>query len=123
VLEQLAGYVESFALKQGLNPADTNALALAAEELFVNTVRHSHPPANLVEYALACSGDSAVTTYSDDAQPYDPTQQAAPDATLPVDVRPIGGLGIHFIRKTMQGFHYARIDGRNVITLTRRLVR
>jgi anti-sigma regulatory factor (Ser/Thr protein kinase) len=122
-LEQLVGYVESFANRQDLSPADANVLALAAEELFVNTATHSNPPANWVEYSLARCGDSVVATYSDDAQPYDPTQQEEPDTTLPVEARPIGGLGIHFIRKTMQSFHYARIDGRNVVTLTRRLVR
>jgi len=122
-LDHVVGYIETFADQHGLNSGDTYALTLAAEELFANTVNHSKPPATLVEFSLAYSGDTAIATYADDAQPYDPTQQAAPDTSLPAEMRPIGGLGVHFIRKTMEVFQYARQDGRNIVTFTRRLKR
>jgi serine/threonine-protein kinase RsbW len=120
-LDRITAYIESFAEQHNLSPADTYALSLAAEELFANTVKHSRPPATWVEFFLVRGGDDVIATYSDDALPYDPTLEPAPDTSLPAEVRPVGGLGIHFIRKTMQSFNYARLEGRNVITLTRRL--
>ena len=33
----------------------------------------------------------------------------------------MGGLGIYLVRKTMDGVAYRRQDGRNVVTLTKRV--
>lgn len=120
-LVRLVDAIESFAAEHGLRPADVHALTLAAEELFANTVNHSHPPANYVEFGLGLEDGAVTAVYADDGAPFDPTAQAAPDTTLPADLRPIGGLGIHFIRRTMQSFDYERVDGRNVVRFIRRL--
>lgn len=120
-LAQLVSYIEAFAEQHTLGPSDTYALNLAAEELFANTVKHSHPPATLVEFSLRLDGDTVRATYLDDGAPYDPTQNTEPDTALGAEDRPIGGLGIHFIRKAMQNFSYSRQDGCNRIGFSRRL--
>jgi anti-sigma regulatory factor (Ser/Thr protein kinase) len=38
-----------------------------------------------------------------------------------VETRRIGGLGIHFIRKSMQNFQYSRLGNRNLLLFTRRI--
>lgn len=122
-LPHLVAYIDTFAEKHGLNFADTNALTLAAEELFANTIEHSHPPANWVEFSLARADESVIATYADDAPPFDPTLQSESDTKAPVETRRIGGLGIHFIRKSMQNFQYARLGNRNLLLFTRRITR
>ena len=57
----------------------------------------------------------------DDGRPFDPTAQALADTTAGIDQRKIGGLGIHFIRRTMAGMTYRRQGDRNILTLTARL--
>ena len=42
-----------------------------------------------------------------------------PDIDAPIEERPIGGLGVHFVRVLMDGFRYRRSDGRNIVTLTK----
>lgn len=118
-LGPLTAYIEAFAERNSWAAADTLAFTLAAEELLANTVRHSDPPARSVEFALESSGDRALATYSDDGAMFDPTTHPEPDTTLPVEQRPIGGLGIHFIRRTMSTFAYRREGERNVILFGR----
>ncbi|WP_176441764.1 ATP-binding protein [Granulicella rosea] len=120
-LVRLVDAVESFAAEHGLRPADAHALTLAAEELFANTVKHSQPPAGYVEFTLGLADGVVTAVYIDDGAPFDPTARAAPDTTLPAELRPIGGLGIYFIQRTMQSFAYERLDGRNVLRFTRKL--
>ncbi len=43
------------------------------------------------------------------------------DITLTADEREIGGLGIFLIRQIMNEVRYQRIDGKNVLTLEKRL--
>jgi anti-sigma regulatory factor (Ser/Thr protein kinase) len=118
-LPALVDYIEAFACHNGLTPTDVMAFNLAAEELFANTLLHSQPPATLVEFWLVSDASSVTGVYVDDAAPFDSTTLPEADITLPVEKRRVGGLGIHFIRRTMQTFAYRRTAERNVTTFSR----
>lgn len=120
-LSRLVSYIEAFAAAGALCAEDASAFILAAEELFANTINHSTTPASAICFSLACSFAEASATYTDDASAFDPTRHPVPDTTLPIDQRPLGGLGIHFIRRTMPRLAYARVDGHNVIRFGRPL--
>lgn len=68
---------------------------------------------------LRLDGGILEVELEDDARPYDPTAVPHPDIDAPIEARPIGGLGIHFVREMMDGFAYRRSEGRNVVTLTK----
>ena len=53
--------------------------------------------------------------------PFDPTVRAEVDTTLSAEDRPIGGLGIHLVRKIMDSINYERVDSLNVLTLRKKL--
>jgi anti-sigma regulatory factor (Ser/Thr protein kinase) len=59
---------------------------------------------------------------TDDGTPFDPFARDAPDTTLPVEERPIGGLGIHLVGQLMDEVSYQRRDGHNVVVLVKQLV-
>jgi anti-sigma regulatory factor (Ser/Thr protein kinase) len=60
---------------------------------------------------------------TDEGTPFDPTTRKEVDTTLPVEERPIGGLGILLVRKLMDSINYERIDGKNVLTLRKNLIK
>jgi anti-sigma regulatory factor (Ser/Thr protein kinase) len=53
----------------------------------------------------------------DSGIPYDPLKKPDPDITLAVEDRPIGGLGIYMVKKTMDDMTYAYENGYNILTL------
>jgi serine/threonine-protein kinase RsbW len=60
-------------------------------------------------------------TVLDDAPPFDPLEAPEPDTTLPVEQRPLGGLGIFLVRKLMDEVQYERRDGRNRVACRKRI--
>ena len=46
---------------------------------------------------------------------------AEPDVSLGADERPIGGLGIFLVRKTMDEVRYAYRDGQNVLSIRKKI--
>jgi anti-sigma regulatory factor (Ser/Thr protein kinase) len=62
-----------------------------------------------------------TVTLTDDGPPFDPFGRAAPDTTLSVEERPIGGLGLHLVRELMDKVSYERRDGYNVVVLVKEL--
>jgi anti-sigma regulatory factor (Ser/Thr protein kinase) len=57
----------------------------------------------------------------DDAAAFNPLEARPPDTASGLDERPIGGLGIHVVRKLMDEMAYERREGRNRLTLRKRI--
>jgi anti-sigma regulatory factor (Ser/Thr protein kinase) len=59
----------------------------------------------------------------DEAPAFDPTQAPEPDITLPLHLRPVGGLGIFLARRLMDAMTYRRTsDQQNEVTLTKNIL-
>lgn len=64
----------------------------------------------------------AVIRFTDGGIPFNPLETNIPDTTaLPADDRPIGGLGIFLVRKLMDDVAYEHRDGKNILTLKKRI--
>ena len=57
----------------------------------------------------------------DDGRPFNPLAQPEPRVSQPIDERPIGGLGIHMMRKSLDGMEYRRAEGKNILLMIKRL--
>ena len=56
----------------------------------------------------------------DSGPPFDPLSGGDPDVSGALDERPIGGLGLHLVRKLADESTYERKEGLNVVRLVRR---
>ena len=99
---------------------------LTVEELVTNCIKYGYAAVDTtdkgIDVAISIVGGELRIILSDDAAPFDPLAQAAPDLSLPIEERPIGGLGIHMLRQMSTGFAYVFEDGRNIVTITKQLV-
>lgn len=120
---RLAAAVEAFCEARGLGEGVAHALNLALDELLVNTISYGYDDAGDHEIAVGLTvGAGRVTmTIRDDARAFDPTLAPDPDIDAELDDRPIGGLGIHIVRAMMDEIGYQRADGKNLLTLTKRV--
>ena len=97
---------------------------VAIDELFGNIARYAYPDGRgqaTVQLTLSHAPTAAEITFIDSGIPFDPLAQQAPDTTPSAEERAIGGLGIHLVKKTMSDVRYARIDGRNMLTIRKLL--
>lgn len=120
---RLAEEVEAFCEAQGLGEAIAHALNLSLDELLANTINYGYDDAatHAIEVSLSATPEGVTVTVRDDARAFDPTLAPEPDIDAELDDRPIGGLGIHIVRAMMDEIGYQRLDGRNLLTLTKRV--
>ncbi len=100
-------------------PAADYLANLALEELITNCIKYGYDDAleHVIEIELKFSGGELVLTVVDDGHPFNPLEQPEPDTDLPVEDRPIGGLGIHLLRKMSDHMEYTRLENQNRLTL------
>lgn len=121
-ITRLAGFVDAFCAPLRLTEKDLLSLHLALEEAVTNVINHGYDDGqpHTFTVAIAAADDGRITiVVTDDAPAFDPLAQPAVDVSLPLDERPIGGLGVHLVKKLMDYSHYERRDGKNILTLER----
>lgn len=119
----LAQFVDEVCESIGLDMATTMQMNLALEEAVVNVMKYAYPSDTIGDIKIdACASDVRLKfVISDNGTPFDPTTKAEVDTTLSTEKRPIGGLGIHLVRKIMDSINYERIGDKNVLTLRKKI--
>ena len=97
---------------------------VAIDELFSNIARYAYPKgAGQATVGFVFSPEERVCSvvFTDSGTPFNPLTQDEPDTSVPADERPIGGLGIFLVKKTMDAIDYRRENGRNILTIRKKL--
>ena len=122
-IPRLADFVDAYCAVLPATQKDLLALQLSLEEIVTNVINHGYTDGQPHTFTVAFSvTDHRITVVVDDDAPaYDPLARPEVDTSLPLEDRPIGGLGVHLVKKLMTSARYERRDGHNVLTLERLL--
>ena len=98
------------------------AISLAVEELFTNMVKYNPEGSGDITLSIARDGGRMIVTIVDrDVQPFDVTQTADVDTSLPLHERRVGGLGIHLVKQIVDDLRYEYADSCSTITIVKNL--
>ena len=119
----LNDFVKRISGQLNIAPSVVKSIRLAVEEAVVNVMDYAYP-ANVVgkiKIRALSDGETLEFVISDSGVAFDPTQALEADTSLSANDRPIGGLGILLVRELMDSINYERINGRNVLTLKKKI--
>ncbi len=121
-LGEVTAFIDAFLEEHGCSMKTQMQIELSVEEVFVNIANYAYPDkAGEAQIRLSEADGIATLVFTDAGVPYDPLQKEEPDVTLPAEERQIGGLGIMLVKKNMDEVLYSRENGKNVLTLRKRI--
>jgi anti-sigma regulatory factor (Ser/Thr protein kinase) len=124
-LSKIGQYVNTAAQAADLDKKVSYHLRMAVDEIATNIIVHGYDEAGLTGDVLVLSemDDQTLTiTLEDTSAPFDPRKLGRPDQLdLPVEERPIGGLGIYLTIQNVDKFDYEYVDhhNRNIFIINR----
>jgi serine/threonine-protein kinase RsbW len=123
LLVELRRFVEIQAEKIGAKPGSIHDLIQAVDEAASNIIIHGYRDGpGEIEVEVRASKSKIVVCLRDQAPSFDPTQVPSPNTNLPLEQRPIGGLGVHLIRHCVDEFsHCVPSSGGNELILVKNL--
>ncbi|MBC6936874.1 MAG: ATP-binding protein [Chloroflexi bacterium] len=113
------GFFESLEVERDV----IDDLIFAANELATNVIKYGYSGGvGRIEIRVACDSEFASLRIRDEAPLFDPTQASSPDLTLPLEIRPLGKMGIYLTMDYMDDVQYHPLGQTgNEITLKKKL--
>ena len=99
-------------------------LRLAVEEVFVNIASYAYDPAiGPAEVRCEVLDDPlrVVIQFLDHGKPFDPLAREDADTSEEALMERIGGLGILLVKETMDAVSYSYEEGKNILTILKKL--
>lgn len=115
--------LEQFAREHQLPPAAFAAADLALEEHVTNVIEYAYDDTapHEIQIRLSVEDGHLQIEIEDDGRPFNPLTRPPVDTSLPLDEKPVGGLGVHLIRSLMDEAEYRRESGKNILRLRKRI--
>ena len=123
-LETVLAFIDEQLEQYGCGIRAQAAIDVAVDELFINIAKYAYSPkTGPATVCIDVRKDplSVEITFIDNGRQYDPLTAAEPDTSLPLDERPIGGLGILIVKKSMDVVSYEYKDGKNILTIQKNI--
>lgn len=122
-LQHVAAFVEEIADELQLSPELTMNFNLVLEEMVSNVIFYAYPKENDQPIILTATSDDDSISFiiTDEGRAFDPTAREDADMSVNPADRQLGGMGIFITRQIMDDVTYQRIDGFNILTMTKRL--
>lgn len=124
-IEKLTEFAKDFFVRAECPKDMITDFCVAIDEAAANICSYAYPAGADGTLSLSCRFDKALGEYgvsfSDSGIPFDPLKAPAADTSAPASERAIGGLGIHIMRTLMDNIKYEYSDGRNILSMIKRI--
>jgi serine/threonine-protein kinase RsbW len=122
-LARVRHFVEEQAVELGADDNMVGDIIQAVDESVTNVIVHGYRgKPGIVEVEVRLVGGALIIQLRDHAPPFDPTRVPRPDLDLPLERRPLGGMGVHLTRELTDEATYRRPEGwGNELTLIKRV--
>ena len=120
-LEKVGQFIEEIGDELGLSMEMIMNLTLVMEEMVVNVIDYAYPEGKEADIELLAKSDGKELTFvlSDQGREFDPTAKEDSDMSENPAERQLGGMGIFIVKNIMNKVTYQRLDGKNLLTMTK----
>jgi anti-sigma regulatory factor (Ser/Thr protein kinase) len=122
-LAEVRAFIRTVARAAGADEEATADLVQAVDEIVCNVIEHGYRGGpGTIDVDVHATGGALVVRIRDRATAFDPRSVPPPATDLPLERRPLGGMGVHLARTlTDRMDHRILPGGGNEVTLSKRL--
>ena len=121
-LEPIYALTERFFTQESIDRLHLFPVSFAVEELFTNMVKYNADGQGDILLSLDRRDGVLTVSLTDfDADHFDVTRTPDVDTDGPLETRPVGGLGLHLVRRMVDDIEYSHSGRETCITFTRSL--
>ena len=118
-IQRLAHLADDFGRRHRLNAETSHNVKVGLDEILTNIISYAYDDAreHIIVIRLSLDQEKWTVEVEDDGRPFNPLNAPEPDTKQLLGERPIGGLGIHLVRKLIDELEYRRQNDRNILVM------
>ena len=118
-IERLSLIIEDFVESRDLPVKMAFEFNVALDEILTNIISYGYEDAeqHLINIRGKLADGFLTIEVEDDGREFDPLKSENPDLDSGIHERPIGGLGIHLVKKLTDQLEYHRQDAKNLLVM------
>ncbi len=122
-LNTLCRNLEQLGNSLGLTKKCIFQINLALDELFTNIISYAYSDGtdHWINIAISHENGTLIIRIEDTGVPFDPGSVGSHEPIDNIQDCPVGGIGIHLIRKLMDEIIYERCGNKNILTLKKNI--
>ena len=122
-LEKVASFIEQFCNENNLNDYISFDLHLVEDEITSNIINYAFDDnlEHIIDISIELEAGNVKMQFIDDGKEFNILKAKEANVDLPLEERPIGGLGIFLVKQKMDFINYERKEKKNILTLTKRI--
>jgi phosphoserine phosphatase RsbU/P len=122
-IARLARIVDDFARHHQIEAQTTRNMHLVLDEILTNIISYGYDNGGEHHIIARFNLERGHWTVAveDDGKPFNPLDAPEPDTNQLLEERPIGGLGIHLVRKNVDELEYRRQKDKNILIMKLKL--
>ena len=123
-LARVAARIDEFCAERSLGPQVGYAVNLSVDEILTNTIASGYDDdePHRIEIVVCMEEGSIVVVIVDDSNAFDLFPPPDPDIASFIEERNLEELGLFLVHQMMDEVEYERLEGCNVVTLTKNTV-
>ena len=125
-LHKIMSLTENLLKESGCGEDERRLIEISVEEIFTNIASYAYKEGEgmvWLEWDVRDmdKGQKEVEIrFQDEGVPYDPFARRDPDLTLPIEERPVGGLGVYMVKQFMDDASHCYEEGRNITVIRKK---
>lgn len=125
-LHKIMSLTENFLKESGCGEDERRLIEISVEEIFTNIAFYAYKKKEgmvWLEWDVRKTGTEQKEVeirFQDEGVPYDPFARRDPDLTLPIEERPVGGLGVYMVKQFMDDASHCYEEGRNITVIRKK---
>jgi len=118
-IERLVRIADDFGRCHRLNAETLHNVKVALDEILTNVISYAYADGGEHSIIIRFSLEQGrlIIAVEDDGRPFNPLNAPEPDTKQLLEERPLGGLGIHLVRKLIDELEYRRQNDRNILVM------
>ena len=120
-LPRIADFLDAACEDSGVRDAVRFDLQLALEEACCNVLEHAYAGASgEIGINFTAHKSDVILTVRDHGRAFEPDKVSDPDLLIPLEERPVGGLGLYLMHRLMDEVRFSFSPEANILTMIRR---
>ncbi|MCX6152485.1 MAG: ATP-binding protein [Ignavibacteriales bacterium] len=123
-ITRLGEIIDDFGKSYNLPATLINTINLSLDEIITNTISYGYSDDSVhqILLKLEISDGYIIATVQDDANLFNILESTEVKPDIPLDEKPIGGLGLHLVRTLIDEIKYERKENKNITILKKKII-